>query len=746
MANGDKEFLIRVRADIQQALGELKKLSTGVKQTADATQAQGEQVKRSADTMAAAQRAFAAIFSVETVRRLIRTADAFQALNTRVKTATAATGDYAEVSRELLAISNRTGTALDKTVGIFQNIARAAPELGATNREALKVVEAVEQLAALSGAQGANLTAGLQQLSQLFAGGVARAEEMNSILENIPEVANRIAKGLGVSVGQLRSMVLEGKVASREVFEALLKQAPEIAREFGDIPITFERGLTALQNSVGNFIRVIDTAANGTSRLGRFLQDTAGFYAAWASELEAPEIDRLHFKLNQLTAELNQLHARGLNPATLQFRLLKKEVEETEQRIADLAKAAQTPTGAGGSRAPVVSPEQLAADKELTKQIERFRQLAAFVGETHEAQARYLLTTVEVAKGQEDLKTQLLNAARAYDSKRAAIERERELKSNRKADEQHLRDIEEEIRLLGLSERARAQAEAARRLSKDASDEERRRAERLAGEAFDRGRAKKIFEDTRSPAEQLNTEFGELAELLERGAIDWDTYGRAVFDAQDRFEELTKEVKQNTNEMTEFSKQAARGLQDAFADEFFNVMQGNFDDLGESFTRLLQRMAAELAASELLKFLTGDLGKTGELGGALGSLFAGLFHSGGIVGAGGTRRAVSPLAFVGAPRLHAGNLGIQRDEYPAILQEGEGVLSRAQMRALGRDGGAGELRVIVENRGTPQVARDASSTLDPEGLVIRIVTDDAQRGGPISQSLARTFNLRRSGG
>lgn len=743
MPTNDKDFLIRVRADIQQALADLRKLPAGIDQTTEAARRQAESVSRASQAVNGLQRTFGVIFSVETLRRIIQTADTFQALNTRIKTATASTGDFAEVSRELLAISNRNGVALQQTVGLFQNLARAAPELGATNREVLKVVEAVEQLAVISGAQGANLTAGLTQLSQGLASGTLRAEELNSILENTPEIASRIARGLGVSVGEMRRMVIEGRVASREVFEALLKQAPEIAREFGDIPVTFERGLTSLQNSLGNFIRVVDTAANGTSRLGRFLQDTADFYSAWAAELEAPEIDRLNFRLNRLVAELNRLRDDGFAPTSEYFRVVKREIEETEKRIASLQKKIQDAPTVAPTPKPT-SPAQIAADQQLTKQIERFRQLTQTVGETSEAQVRYLLTTAEVTQGQDLLKEKLLQAARAYDQKRAAIDREREVKNNRQADEQRLRDLEEEIRLTRLSARERAQAEAEAGLSKDATPDQRQRARDLAGQARDANEARRLLEQTRTPAENLSQEFANLSGLLDRGAIDWDTYSRAVFDAQDRFEELTREVGENTNEMTEFGKQAARGLQQAFADEFFNVMQGNFDDLGESFTRLLQRLAAELLASEVLKFLTGDFAKTGQLGGVLGSIGASLFHSGGVVGAGGAQRNVSPLAFVAAPRLHAGNLGLKRDEYPAILQEGEGVLSRAQMQALGDAGpGAGAMRVVVENRGTPKETREAR--FDPEQMVVRIMLDDVQRGGPISAGLGRAFNLQRGG-
>ena len=90
--------------------------------------------------------AIASIISIETTRRLLRTADNYAALTTRIKTATAATGDFNRVQSELLAISNANGTALETNVKLFQDLARAAPELGANNEQVLALTRAVGQL------------------------------------------------------------------------------------------------------------------------------------------------------------------------------------------------------------------------------------------------------------------------------------------------------------------------------------------------------------------------------------------------------------------------------------------------------------------------------------------------------------------------------------------------------------------------------------------------------------------------
>ena len=54
----------------------------------------------------------------------------------------------------------------------------------------------------------------------------------------------------------------------------------------------------------------------------------------------------------------------------------------------------------------------------------------------------------------------------------------------------------------------------------------------------------RIYDSTRTAAEKLSIEFGKLNELRKSGAIDQDTYNRAVFDAQENFDTLIAKTKE----------------------------------------------------------------------------------------------------------------------------------------------------------------------------------------------------------
>lgn len=79
-------------------------------------------------------------------------------------------------------------------------------------------------------------------------------------------------------------------------------------------------------------------------------------------------------------------------------------------------------------------------------------------------------------------------------------------------------------------------------------------------------------------------------------------------------------------------------------------------------------------ANRLIYSLLGIPGTTLGTGG----LLAGIFHGGGVVGAGGHAvRALPATTFAGAPRFHS---GLKSDEMAAVLQRGERVLTASQNR------------------------------------------------------------------
>jgi tape measure domain-containing protein len=201
------------------------------------------------------------------VSKILKAADSYETLERRIASLTKATGDYAQVSGALFSISQRNGVEFSNSVEVFQRLAMSAKEIGASNAQIEKVVRAVGQLGAMGGARSSSMSAGLTQFGQSMGSGVVRADEFNSILENIPMVAMRISQGLGKSTGELRKMVNDGKLLSSTVFETLLRQSDAIDTEFSSFGRSWAQTWAAFENTGAKIAAGVDQDVNAIQKM-----------------------------------------------------------------------------------------------------------------------------------------------------------------------------------------------------------------------------------------------------------------------------------------------------------------------------------------------------------------------------------------------------------------------------------------------------------------------------------------------
>jgi hypothetical protein len=231
----------------------------------------------------------------------------------------------------------------------------------------------------------------------------------------------------------------------------------------------------------------------------------------------------------------------------------------------------------------------------------------------------------------------------------------------------------------------------------------------------------RLIQQNETAYERYQRRLENLASLTERAQragvpIPEETIRR---EAQAALDELER-AEQRTREATDTARELGLAFSSAFEDaivrgaSFRDVLRGIEQDLLRIGTRRLVTEPLLAAFSSLFgtgsgggdifsRLLNGSLFGSSGVGGlfsSIGSLFTSIFgsifHAGGIVGNAAPGRNVPALAFAGAPRLHSGGfLGLRPDEVPAILQRGERVLSREEVRREARAGRGGAQQVNV---------------------------------------------------
>jgi len=145
-----------------------------------------------------------------------------------------------------------TGQQYSSLADTFVSMARGRDGMGMSNDQTLQLSNTISKLMAIGGGSGASQDAALTQFGQAMNTGVLRGEELNSILEQAPRLAQAIAEALGTSVGKLKDLGQEGKITSKAIADGLLSQTRKVDAEFAQLPMTFSRSLTQIRN---NFVR-----------------------------------------------------------------------------------------------------------------------------------------------------------------------------------------------------------------------------------------------------------------------------------------------------------------------------------------------------------------------------------------------------------------------------------------------------------------------------------------------------------
>ncbi|EMV5870026.1 phage tail tape measure protein [Escherichia coli] len=217
--------------------------------------------------------AFAGAFATG---HLISLADEWSSVNARLKRATQSSDDFQASQRELMAISQRTGTAFSDNASLFARSAASMREYGYSSEVVLKVTEAISTGLKLSGASAAEASSVITQFSQALAQGVLRGEEFNAVNESGDRVIRALAAGMGVAREDLKAMADDGKLTADKVVPALISQLGALRDEYAAMPDTVSSSAIKVENAFMAWVGGANEASGVTKALSGVLNGVAG--------------------------------------------------------------------------------------------------------------------------------------------------------------------------------------------------------------------------------------------------------------------------------------------------------------------------------------------------------------------------------------------------------------------------------------------------------------------------------------
>ena len=192
-------------------------------------------------------------------------------------------------------------------------------------------------------------------------------------------------------------------------------------------------------------------------------------------------------------------------------------------------------------------------------------------------------------------------------------------------------------------------------------------------------------------AQQLQAAFGGVASGSATLALENATNSAALSigklnQEQEHAKAINEELKNGFVSTFKAGAQAIAGMvtgQRSLAQGFMDVM-ASFGQWAADFLMKIAEMILQQIMLNALQGVFGGAPMTGGAGGVMSSVLTGITaakrHNGGLAGQ-GVAQLYSPLVFANAPRYHTGGIvGLQPNEVPAILQQGEEVLTKQDPR------------------------------------------------------------------
>ncbi|MEV8978830.1 tape measure protein [Klebsiella pneumoniae] len=533
--------------DIEANVSGLIQAQQQVNKRLDQMDAKFEQSARSAGRFEGALNkvgvAIAAAFTIDAAKKLIAIGDEMVTLQARIARLSPSIDVAKETLASLSAIAAQTGNSLSETERLWESLTTALKETGATNSQILGLTSTLQKIGTIGGSSTEEMANALRQFGQSISGGIVRAEEFNSILEQMPELARQIAAGLGISIGDLRKRMLEGKLTAQDALNAIQRQSQSVNEEFDKMPVSIDRAKNSLDVAFKNAINDLNQAIGLTTTLAGLMQSVADNLNYYNNNVgdssRMPKLIKLQQDLNN---ELKDGQRWYETDSVFQARRAQAAVQlkQIEGEIAHIRAKAQKDAGSNQFNAPPTKGDD-AATKKLVQNSERRLALAKLEGEARaRLQAQYDAADAGVTdpKRIKALQDEYAETYRVTEARKESDKAGKQSASTADSIAQKLENLRQQSELAADStqELSREQAilRAQQSLGKSATQAQIQEAGKYAAAAWDAAAAAKGVTEALNaiPEQAENKSYAEsmqnLKAALNAGKIDLQEYNAAT--------------------------------------------------------------------------------------------------------------------------------------------------------------------------------------------------------------------------
>ena len=244
---------VELRVDARNAISALQQVNRA------STQANAgiDRLKQSSDALTSAFAGLAAGAAAFNAQRIatafITAANAADGAERRIKLVSQGFDDYRLVLQVAEGAAKRFGLSqIQASTAIADVYTRLRP-VGFQLNEINAIYEGFNTAVKLSGVSAEAANAAFLQLSQGLGSGTLQGDELRSVLEQMPAIAQAIAKEMDINVGSIKKFGSEGKITAEVIVRALDRVRTEGAAKLAQALDTPQQRVIDLQNAFEDF-------------------------------------------------------------------------------------------------------------------------------------------------------------------------------------------------------------------------------------------------------------------------------------------------------------------------------------------------------------------------------------------------------------------------------------------------------------------------------------------------------------
>ncbi len=239
---------IRIIVDHSDAERDINRVNNRLDQQAQNANRAGFAMNKLAAAIGSVVSVYAALGAVKAIAAV---GDEYAKITGLLRNATDSQEEFNSALELSKQIAESTRASLTGTVETFSALDRVTQGTGRSQLELFKILETINKSIALTSPNAQGAADALTQFGQALGSDFkAGAQELNSILDQAPGLAEAVARGLGVPTTALKEMGEQGELSTQKVLDALQKVADDVETRFQKIPKTVSGTLQLIKNDL----------------------------------------------------------------------------------------------------------------------------------------------------------------------------------------------------------------------------------------------------------------------------------------------------------------------------------------------------------------------------------------------------------------------------------------------------------------------------------------------------------------